>query len=108
MTAERFPEHLMEFVPEYAEPVPEAWQPFFDMRESVCLNYGYNTGRAYWADFQDWAVLSLTEKDQRQYYALLRRRKYSESTTRRRGTAMRLLQAAAEKTSLRTGLGGRL
>lgn len=96
----------MMFPPDYNSPddeIRESWQRFFDLRESVCLNYGYNTARAYWGDLDDWFrwaierhkdVLNLTEKDQKQYYALLRRRKYSESTIRRRRTALRLLMQA--------------
>ena len=85
--------------------ISESWQRFFDLREDVCLSYGYNTARAYWGDLDDWFrwaiardkdLLSLSEKDQKQYYALLRRRKYSESTIRRRGTALRLLFEAAD------------
>lgn len=95
------------FPPEYGDSeieIPESWQRFFDLRESVCLNYGYNTARAYWGDLDDWFlwaierdkdVLKLTKKDQKQYYALLRRRKYSESTIRRRRTSLRLLYVAA-------------
>lgn len=97
----RYPEATMEFAPTYAEPVPEHWQRFFDLREELLLDYGYNTARAYWADLQDWFewaverdkdVLNLSEKDVTQYCALLRRRKYSESTVRRRGVSLRLLQ----------------
>lgn len=93
----------MMFPPDYedvADEIPESWRRFFDLRESVCLNYGYNTSRAYWSDLDDWFrwaterdkdVLNLTEKDQKQYYALLRRRQYSESTIRRRKTTLALL-----------------
>ena len=99
--SERYPEHLMEFAPNYDGDIPESWQRFFDLREQLLLDYGYNTARAYWADLQDWFewaigrnknVLALTEKDQTQYYALLRRRKYSEATIRRRRTAYRLMK----------------
>lgn len=98
----------MMFPPSYdqiAGPIPESWRRFFDLRESVCLNYGRNTARAYWGDLDDWFrwaiergkdVLELNEVDQKQYYALLRRRKYSESTIRRRGTALRLLYGRVE------------
>ncbi|OBF28278.1 hypothetical protein A5724_28095 [Mycobacterium sp. ACS1612] len=64
----------------------------------MLLSYGKNTARAYWGDLDDvfwWAqargkdILKLSEKDLRQYVALLRRRKYSESTIRRRVTALR-------------------
>lgn len=102
--SERYPEHLMDFAPDYGEDIPAAWQCFFDLREELLLGYGYNTARAYWGDLQDWFewaverdkdVLQLTERDQKQYVALLRRRKYSESTIRRRGTTLRLLYARA-------------
>ena len=101
MTAERYPENQMMFAPAYPQDIPENWQRFFDLREDLLLSYGYNTARAYWADLQDWFeravardkdVLALTEKDVKQYCALLRRRKYSENTNRRRCTALRLLQ----------------
>lgn len=102
---ERYPEHLMDFAPDYGDDIPESWQRFFDLREGLLLGYGYNTARAYWGDLQDWFewaverdkdVLALTEKDQKQYYALLRRRTYSEHTIRRRGTALRLLYGRVE------------
>ncbi|GAB2490978.1 hypothetical protein GCM10027030_26440 [Luteococcus sediminum] len=73
--------------------IPGSWQRFYDTCESILLDYSYNTARAYYADLQDifeWAVardkdvLALTERDIRQYCALLRRRKYSENTIRRR------------------------
>lgn len=92
----------MEFAPTYPDDVPEHWQRFFDLREELLLDYGYNTARAYWADLQDWFewavarekdVLTLTERDQKQYYALLRRRGYSENTVRRRRTAYRAISA---------------
>lgn len=103
MSGERYPENHMMFPPVYEgsdDEMPASWQQFFDLRESVCLNYGYNTARAYWGDLDDWFrwaiardkdVLSLSEEEQKQYYALLRRRRYSESTIRRRRTALRLL-----------------
>lgn len=94
MTDEFYPDHLL--------PVISARQVdygrFAEIRESVLLNYGQNTARAYWGDLDDvfwWAqarekdVLELSEKDVRHYVALLRRRKYSESTIRRRVTALR-------------------
>lgn len=86
----------MPFAPE----IPERWQEFADRREALLVNYGYNTARAYWADLQDWFewaverdkdVLALTEKDKKQYVALLRRQGYSESTVRRRLVALRHL-----------------
>lgn len=94
----------------FAPDVPERWKLFADLREDVLLDYGYNTARAYWADLQDvfeWAlvrdrdVLELTEGDLRQYLALLRRRKYSESTVRRRVTALRKLYSSAVIRGLR-------
>jgi site-specific recombinase XerD len=91
-----------EFYPDHLLPVISARQVdygrFAEIRESVLLNYGQNTARAYWGDLDDvfwWAqarekdVLELSEKDVRHYVALLRRRKYSESTIRRRVTALR-------------------
>lgn len=93
----------------FAPLLPPRWQLFADLREDVLLDYGHNTARAYWADLQDlfeWAVdrdkdvLALTEADLRQYVALLRRRHYSESTIRRRLTALRKLYLAM---SVRTG-----
>lgn len=97
----RYPENQKEFVPAYTEPIPESWERFFDLREQILLDYGYNTARAYWADLQDlfeWAitrdkdVLALTDKDITQYIALHRRRHYSEHTIRRRLIAIRKLQ----------------
>lgn len=96
MTTERYPDNQMEFAPD----IPEHWQEFADRREALLLDYGYNTARAYWADLQDWFewaverdkdVLALTEKDKRQYVALLRRRGYSENTIRRRKVVLGLL-----------------
>ncbi|MFV0434097.1 MAG: site-specific integrase [Leucobacter sp.] len=96
MTTERYPDNQME----YAQEIPARWIEFADRREELLLNYGYNTARAYWADLQDWFewavkrdkdVLVLNEKDRKQYVALLRRRKYSENTIRRRLVALRLL-----------------
>ncbi|MBP1823065.1 site-specific integrase [Mycobacterium sp. OAE908] len=88
MTGEFYPDHLL--------PVISArrvdYGRFAEIRESVLLNHGYNTARAYWGDLDDvywWAharekdVLDLSAKDVRQYVALLRRRKYSGSTIRR-------------------------
>jgi len=93
-----------EFYPDHLLPVISAQQVdygrFAEIRESVLLNHGQNTARAYWGDLDDvfwWAqargkeVLELSAKDIRQYVALLRRRKYSESTIRRRVTALRKL-----------------
>lgn len=90
----------MMFPPEEPDDMPNEWQRFLDLREELLLDYGYNTARAYWADLQDWFewaadrdkdVLNLSEKDKRQYCALLRRRGYAESTVRRRFTALRKL-----------------
>ncbi|AND17206.1 site-specific integrase [Rathayibacter tritici] len=95
---ERYPDNAMMFAPE----IPLRWQEFIDRREALLLNYGYNTARAYWADLQDWFewaverdkdVLALSEKERKQYIALLRRRKYSESTIRRRLVVLGLLMA---------------
>lgn len=74
------------------------WDDFARVREDVLLDFGYNTARAYWGDLDDvayWCAergfnpLVLTQKQVRAYVALLRRRKYSESTIRRRVTALR-------------------
>lgn len=106
MAIDRYPDHRMEF----AREVPEEWRRFAELREELLLDYGYNTARAYWADLQDWFdwavatdkdVLQLTERDLRQYVALHRRRKYSESTIRRRVTALRLLMNGAVRAHLR-------
>lgn len=113
----RYPEATMEFAPKYDEPIPEQWQRFFDLREELLLDYGYNTARAYWADLQDWFewavgrdkdVLRLSEKNVKQYCALLRRRKYSDSTVRRRVGLLRRLQYASmqdrrDETTVSTG-----
>lgn len=96
MGNDRYPDYHMEYAPQ----IPEEWEAFLDLREELLLNYTYNTARAYWADLQDWLewaaerdkdILYLSEKDQKQYIALLRRRKYSESTIRRRKMVLRLL-----------------
>ncbi|WP_120005049.1 site-specific integrase [Nesterenkonia muleiensis] len=103
----RYPEQDMDFAPE----MPQEWALFADLREEVLLDYEDNTARAYWADLQDvfvWAVerdkdiLQLTEKELRQYMGLLRRRKYSESTIRRRITVLRLLYDVAIREAVRT------
>lgn len=102
----RYPEHLMEFPPASTADQDLRWQLFFDLREDILIDYDYQTARAYWADLQDifeWAVvrekdvLKLTDKDIRQYCALLRRRKYSENTIRRRLISWRKLQRALEQ-----------
>lgn len=96
----RYPDHLMVFPPEHTEAMEAQWQDFYNLRERILLEYSPNTARAYYADLQDifeWAVargkdvLLLTGKDIRQYCALLRRRKYSENTIRRRMVAWRKL-----------------
>jgi site-specific recombinase XerD len=48
----------------------------------------------WWAKHRDKDVLALTDKDIRQYVSLLRRRKYSENTVRRRITVLRKLYDA--------------
>lgn len=100
VTGARYPENQKMFVPKPEEPLRAHWQRFFDLREDLLLNYGYNTARAYWTDLDGWFrwaierdkdILNLSEKDIRRYLALLRRRGYSESTIRRRVTALRLI-----------------
>jgi site-specific recombinase XerD len=109
MGGERYPENHMMFAPDYHDldvEITASETRFLDLRESVCLGYGYNTARAYWGDLDDWFrwarergkdILELSERDAAQYYALLRRRRYSESTIRRRRTALRLLYQSASK-----------
>jgi len=96
----RYPDYLMDFPPDLDPAQARQWQRFFDLREDILLDYGYQTARAYWADLQDlfeWAVardkdvLALTGRDLTQYRALLRRRKYSEHTIRRRMVTWRKL-----------------
>lgn len=98
MTSQRYPEDRSTFIRQ----LPERDQRFAEAREEYLLNYGYNTARAYWGDLEhlyDWCehrgfdIFELTERRFRQYQALLRRRKYSESTIRRRRTAWRALLA---------------
>lgn len=100
MAGDRYPDDQMDF----AQPLPAEWVRFAELREEALIDYGYNTARACWADLQDifeWAaardkdILSLTKREIRQYLGLLRRRKYSESTIRRRITALRLLYECA-------------
>lgn len=78
----------------------ERYERFCDLREEMLGGYCYNTARAYWGDLDDvylWAeergkdVLSLRDEDLKQYAALLRRRKYSETTIRRRHGSLRML-----------------
>ncbi|SDM76889.1 Phage integrase, N-terminal SAM-like domain [Actinomyces ruminicola] len=102
----RCPDYLMDFPPGIDPDTAQRWQRFFELREDILLDYGYHTARAYWADLQDifeWAiqrdkdVLNLTERDLTQYRALLRRRKYSENTIRRRMVTWNKLQARLEQ-----------
>ena len=81
---------------------------FVEALEDFLINYGYNTARAYMADLLDiyeWSqsrqleFFELTEAALRPYLALLRRRKYSENTIRRRSTALRRFQASKDATS---------
>lgn len=85
----------------FARSIPETHERFAQIREDICLDYGYNTARAYWADLDDlfyWATergknpLNLSDKDITQYIALLRRRKYSENTIRRKKVVLRKLE----------------
>ena len=98
---QRYPDYLMDFPPDLSPEQIQRWRQFFDLREDILLDYGYQTARAYWTDLQDifeWAaardkdVLALTDRDLRQYCALLRRRKYSEATIRRRMVAWRKME----------------
>lgn len=102
----RYPDYLMDFPPDLDPAQVQQWQRFFDLREDILLDYGHQTARAYWADLQDifeWAVardkdvLALSERDLTQYRALLRRRKYSEHTIRRRMVTWRKLAARLEQ-----------
>lgn len=104
MNSERYPDNQMD----YPSEVPAEWETFLDLREDLLLGYTYNTARAYWGDLEDWFwwaverdknVLDLTEKDQKQFIALLRRRKYSEDTIRRRELALRLLYRLRDQDS---------
>lgn len=100
-TAEGFyPDYLMPF----ARDLEVKYRRFSEAREQALLDLGFNTARAYWGDLEDiylWAVerdkdvLDLSEAEIRQYLALLRRRKYSENTVRRRVTALRRLYRQA-------------
>lgn len=91
----------------FARTVPELYERFAQIREDICLDYNYNTARAYWADLDDllyWAIqrdkdpLHLTDKDLTQYIALHRRRHYSENTIRRRLVVIRKLQRRVSET----------
>lgn len=108
MSQQRYPDNKMMF----PVSIPEQWELFADLREELLLNYEYNTARAYWGDLQDcfeWTVkrelniFKLNEKDIRQYVGLLRRRKYSESTIRRRITTLRLFYNLVIDIDLRDG-----
>lgn len=115
MEAQRYPERHMPIAGEQAaendqviigfeddQVKIEQYREFCDLREDFLLGYGYNTARAYWGDLDDillWALdrdknpLTLTDKDIRQYAGLMRRRKYSENTIRRRLSAVNRLAA---------------
>jgi site-specific recombinase XerD len=92
----RYPDYMMPI----ASSLPERQLLFAELREEMLVNYGYQTARAYRADIEDihdWAAargldaLALTEPEIRRYLTLLRRRKYSENTLRRRVTSLRAL-----------------
>jgi len=98
----RFPEKYMAVagLTDERSEKDERYRQFCDLREELLVDYCYNTARAYWGDLDDiwrWAeergkdVLALTDRDLRQYVALMRRRRYSENTVRRRLVAYRLL-----------------
>jgi site-specific recombinase XerD len=96
--ADRYPENHLPITAE----LPERHKRFAELREDYLLQFDYNTARAYWGDLNDllyWSlqrnkdVLLLTERDIRQYLALLRRRKYSPNTIRRRMTSFRAFYA---------------
>lgn len=99
-TSRRYPDHLMPFVRSQEERDAK----FAEAVEAFLVDYGYNTARAYRADLEDiylwarergWDFFGLTEVQLRRYQALLRRRKYSEGTVRRRGTAYRGFRQSA-------------
>lgn len=92
--ARRYPTNRMPMAAE----LPVRDERFDELREEFLVDYTYNTARAYWSDLEqiyDWAIergkdtLTLTDKDITQYCALLRRRKYSENTVRRRQVVWR-------------------
>jgi len=94
---------------DFAPPVPDEWREFAEAREALLLGYRHNTARAYWADLQDWFewaaargknVLELTAADETQYVALLRRRRYSENTIRRRRVTLGLLQKSRREAAV--------
>ncbi|TWP34414.1 site-specific integrase [Leekyejoonella antrihumi] len=101
-TPQRYPDYLMPYVEAGARPDDLR---FIQAREEFLLGYGYQTARAYRCDLDDiywWArergfdVFGLTDKQLRQYKALLRRRKYSENTVRRRMAAWRRFDDAVK------------
>lgn len=56
---QRYPDYLMDFAPDLSPEQVQHWRRFFDLREDILLDYGYQTARAYWTDLQDifeWAV----------------------------------------------------
>lgn len=79
--------------------LPTLDERFAAAREDFLMGFeNYNTARAYWGDLEhlyDWCqhrgfdVMELTERQFREYQTLLRRRRYSDSTIRRRRTAWR-------------------
>lgn len=80
------------------DPPLEWWDTFADVRENVLLDFRRNTARAYWTDLDEiafWCArrglnpFELTQGQVRQYVGLLRRRRYSENTIRRRITSLR-------------------
>jgi Phage integrase, N-terminal SAM-like domain len=94
---QRYPDYLMPI----AGLLSPADEQFADLREELLLGYNYPTARAYRADLDDiylWAtrrgfnVREVTNGQLRQYVALLRRRRYSQSTIRRRLTAFNAFQ----------------
>ena len=110
---ERYPEHLMPIAgslhqgPPNSSPLATRYDLFSALREEVLVDYCYNTARAYWGDLEDlfwWAesrgkdIHRLSDPEFNEYRALLRRRKYSENTVRRRRTAYRKLRLATEQT----------
>lgn len=86
----------------------QSYDRFCELREAVLIVYAYNTARAYWGDLDDlflwcvhrrFSIFELTDAQFRQYVGLLRRRKYSENTIRRRGVAWRHFQRALREES---------
>lgn len=91
--APRSSDGQMDCAPTHNEQIPEDWHRLFALREDSLPGYGYETAPACWGDLQniferavarDRDVLALSDKDTRQHLAFLKRRKYSERTTRRR------------------------